>query len=663
MATGGQPRAPQPIGPVTSLTDCPQCGSLCLGAVIRTCGHISCRNCLHKALHLLGPKAGCRQCAKQLDLQRDQALTFSQLVQRLGTDPVFDQLVYRELERETDIRCHNCSNNKASHVCWDCQEYYCDSCTSIHRKMGATEGHVLQMLPQAMHNARSGSRSSPRPTSSSLLSTPSLESIRNDGDSQSAATPHGKSRGVKEWKAWVKKEVPLLKQASDEQQKVSTTLQDVMNLGQQLLNRVQAQQHVLDNYQHQLPRFSVSQSSDPNSSTVTLTSPDVTVDVRTEPLERRVRDVRQCHHCPKLNEVEAIRSQLSRLLHSADQQTSPDTTSTTTGTSSTPSPIPTTTAAHLPPPSLSSTTPTSSPLSPPTHPATPTFTPPVDVMTTAPQCVFQTSPRTADDEHKPYITAVVCLPDNRLVMADNNNRKVKVMGVAPPHTVSPCLTVGEAPWALAVLSDGLVAMTTGEPVIYLMAVTDTVTVRSRVQTVRWYEGIAGHSDGHLVVGCRESRKEPAAVHVLNRQGHVVRMLTDSTRLTGLRSPVYLFDSGDHVLVSDCSTHLVHQVSVRSGQVTHTFQHEHVVRPTQVCTDSDNNVYVASWNGQCVCVRSRGGEWRQLVTPSLHRSSRCVIPRCLCLTSSGHLVVGWWDGDVVGDCVVFGDCVVVGYKLS
>ncbi|XP_076436343.1 uncharacterized protein LOC143275903 [Babylonia areolata] len=657
MATGGQPRAPQPTGPVTSLTDCPQCGSLCLGAVILPCGHVSCRKCLHKALHLLGPKAGCRQCGKQLDVPRDQALTFSQLVERFGLDPVVGQLVYRELEKETDIRCHNCSNNNATHVCWDCREYYCDFCTSLHRKMEATEDHVLHMLPQAMHNAPSGSRSSPRPRPSSLLSTASLESIRNDGDSQSAAAPHGKSRGVKEWKAWVKKEVPLLKQASDEQQKVSTTLQDVMTLGQQLLNRVQAQQHVLDNYQHQLPRFSVSQSSDPNSSTVMLTSPDVTVDVRTEPLERRVRDVRQCHHCPKLNEVKAIRSQLSRLLHSADQQTSPDATSTTTGTSSTPSPIPTPTAADLPPPYVSSTTPTSTALSPPTHPATPTFTPPVDVMTTAPQCVFQTSPTTADDERKPCITAVVCLPDNRLVMADYNNSKVKVMGVAPPDTVSPCLTVGERPWALAVLSDGLVAMTTCEPVIYLMAVTDTVTVRSRVQTVRWYEGIAGHSDGHLVVGCEESGKEPAAVHVLNRQGHVVRTLTDSTRLTGLRSPLYLFDSGDHVLVSDGGTDLVHQVSVRSGQVTHTFQHEHVRRPRQVCTDSDNNVYVASCFGKCVCVRSRGGEWRQLVTPSLHRPSWCVFPRCLCLTSSGHLVVGWWGGVVVGDCVV------VGYKLS
>ncbi|XP_076436628.1 uncharacterized protein LOC143276112 [Babylonia areolata] len=200
-------------------------------------------------------------------------------------------------------------------------------------------------------------------------------------------------------------------------------------------------------------------------------------------------------------------------------------------------------------------------------------------------------------------------------------------------------------------------MTTGEPVIYLMAVTDTVTVRSRVQTVREYSGIAGHSDGHLVVGCEESGNEPAAVHVLNRQGQVVRTLTDSTRLTGLRSPGYLFDSGDHVLVSDCGTHLVHQVSVRSGQVTHTFQHKHVMGLTQVCTDSDNNVYVVSYFGKCVCVRSRGGEWRQLVTPSLHRPSRYVFPECLCLTSSGHLVVGWGDGDGDGD-----DCVVVGYKL-
>ncbi|XP_076437783.1 uncharacterized protein LOC143276972 [Babylonia areolata] len=792
---GGHPTAPQPTRgheEETSPTDCPQCGSLCLGAAILPCGHISCRKCLHKAL---GPPthAGCRRCGHRLELPRDQAqtLTVHQLVQEhLGTDPIFEQLVLKELSKDKDVRCLVCSNNLATNVCLDCQEYYCNSCSSVHRKMGAAKDHVVRMLPQALRNDPSSvvvaqssqggplKPSSNLPTSSSdsihhsapcsdsihnsaissdsirhsapcsdsihnsaissdsirhsapcsdsihnsAISSDSIrhsapssdsihnsamsmdtihnspmssdiahhlkhylgsihnpamsmdDSIRNTGDSSSPQSGSAPSRGGKksqkaaaeQFQSWVKEEVVLLQQASREQQKVEAVLREILSLERQLLNRVQDQQRTLDAYQHQLPRFEATQSSsssssssaDSSSSDVTLTSSDVTVDVRTAPLERRLCEVRQCRHVPKLGEVEEVMRELSRLLHLTDQQTTPDVTT------------PTSAHHHHHPPT------TSPSLSPPTQPAistptltptpTPTFTPPVvDVMKATPELVFETSPRSPDDKRTPWITAVACLPDDRLVMADRGNDKVKVMGVAAPHTVSASLAVPERPSRLAVLSDGLVAMTTDKPVIYLMAVsssdTSALTVRSRVRTPRQCWGIAGHSDGShlLVVGCvRSDAGGPAAVHVLNRQGRVVSTLSTA----GLVSPLYLSSSGGdnhhHVLVSDWRTDKVHQISLPSGQVTLTLQHAHVKGPAQACADAAaGSVYVASHVGKCVCVRSGGGQWRQLVTPSLHSSPLCVRPRGLCLTGSGLLVVAWEDGGGSGDSVV------VGYKLS
>eukprot|EP00745_Piridium_sociabile_P017031 TRINITY_DN25570_c0_g1_i8.p1 TRINITY_DN25570_c0_g1~~TRINITY_DN25570_c0_g1_i8.p1 ORF type:complete len:333 (-),score=72.28 TRINITY_DN25570_c0_g1_i8:84-1043(-) len=319
MATGGR-LSPLPTSdPVTSLTDCPHCGSLCLGPRILPCGHVTCRRCVHDMLQPLGPQAACQQCGQHLHLPRDQGLTIGQFVQQMGTDPVMEQLVLQELEKDPDIRCLNCPNKQAAKVCLDCQDYYCDSCSASHLKARIARDHVLQLLPHALQNAPSAARATPRPTSPSVLSTSSLDSIRNIADPQSRDVSRGTSRGVKVWKEWVRKEVGLLQQASSEQLNVETKLQEVVSMGQQLLETVQTRRHVLGSYQHHLPRMDVIQCSDPGSYVIGVRGCDVIMDVKTESLERRLCDVRECRQCPDVNAVERVRMQLSQLIHCAGE--------------------------------------------------------------------------------------------------------------------------------------------------------------------------------------------------------------------------------------------------------------------------------------------------------------------------------------------------------
>ncbi|KAL8609795.1 hypothetical protein ACOMHN_052851 [Nucella lapillus] len=250
--------------------------------------------------------------------------------------------------------------------------------------------------------------------------------------------------------------------------------------------------------------------------------------------------------------------------------------------------------------------------------------------------------------------AIVCLPDDRLVMTDLNNKKVKVMDVTPPHALSASTHIPEKTWDLAVLPDGLIAMTTLKPVIYLMEVTSTVRIVSRIQTDRQYHGIAGNSDGLLIVSCGPSSKVPCAVHVMNRQGGLVRRLTDSSVV--LEFPYYLCQSGDqHILLSDWGLHVVHEIDVSSGQVTQTFRHTDMEGPRQVCVDSSGNVFVACYGTKCVIVRNRKGQCRKLLTPSLHSDPEKTWPRAVCLTRSGHLVVAWLNPGI--------DSVVICYKLT
>ena len=80
-----------------------------------------------------------------------------------------------------------------------------------------------------------------------------------------------------------------------------------------------------------------------------------------------------------------------------------------------------------------------------------------------------------DDQLPPIISALACLDDDRLVMVDGNNFKVKVMRLSPPHNISSSLHIPETPQRLAVCPDGTLVVTTLGNVIYLLTVTDKVT--------------------------------------------------------------------------------------------------------------------------------------------------------------------------------------------
>ncbi|KAL8577832.1 hypothetical protein ACOMHN_054582 [Nucella lapillus] len=199
-------------------------------------------------------------------------------------------------------------------------------------------------------------------------------------------------------------------------------------------------------------------------------------------------------------------------------------------------------------------------------------------------------------------------------------------------------------------------MTTFQPIIYLMEVTSTVRVVSRIQTYRQYHGIAVHSDGLLIVSCVRSSEGPGAVHVMNRKGKSLKTITDSSFV--LESLHYLCQSDDqHILLSDAGLDVVHEIDVSSGQVTQSFRHTDMEGPLQVCVDSSGNVFVAYGRTKGVMVKNRKGQYRELLTASLHSDPENTCPRGVCLTRSGHLVVVW-DKPGSGH-----DSVVICYKLT
>ena len=185
-------------------------------------------------------------------------------------------------------------------------------------------------------------------------------------------------------------------------------------------------------------------------------------------------------------------------------------------------------------------------------------------------------------------------------------------------------------------------MTTSAKTIYLLGVDNDVTLESQLRTDRVYWGVAGNSDGTLIVSCGRDGGRPARVDVITRGGDVVRTVADGSRLTGLEGPYYLCVADGHVWVSDFMTNTVHRVELTTGRAVDTLTHTYMKRPRQVSVDRAGNVYVASYGGRCVLVRSGSGEWRRL-------QRGYAMPCGVCVTSRGVVVVwssGYCDSTVI-----------------
>ena len=301
---------PLPLCPV-SVTDCPQCGGLCLGAVILPCGHLSCRRCCH---HLLqqqgGPHITCHLCARDLPLPRECS-SVSQVVQRLGTDPVTDHLVQQRLLSQGRVGCQVHGNSDATMVCEDCHDYFCGSCCDVHRKQTATSDHVLRLLPTALHNMSSLSNILPTPKTYTTSLTDSSVSISNPDDPQ----PHSQSRSKTVSRQWLQKEAQLLQQSASDRRAAASTVKEIIALGEQILSKIEAQEQLLRTCSDCLSGCDVTYEKDSQTFVIRRSMDDVTMTVKTEGLERRLRHVRESHQSPSVTALDRLRTQIIDLMH------------------------------------------------------------------------------------------------------------------------------------------------------------------------------------------------------------------------------------------------------------------------------------------------------------------------------------------------------------
>lgn len=275
-------------------------------------------------------------------------------------------------------------------------------------------------------------------------------------------------------------------------------------------------------------------------------------------------------------------------------------------------------------------------------------------MTATPKKVFTVAPTADDDTQKPSIDAIAYTHDDRLVMADGGNYKVKIVDLRDPKTVTASVKLDFKPLSLAALHDGPVALTTDNTVIYLLDLVDTVTA-TQIKTLSQYAGVVGStSDETLIVSCCKNNTQPARVDVINRAGDIVRTIADVTTIPGLEFPGHMCLVDKHVLIADSWKDVVYYVDPESCKLTEMVTHTGLNRPSQIAADKSGNVYVASRDSQRVLVRSREGEWRCLLEGHQHSEQACFWPRGVCVTTTGRIMVAWRKA--------YSHSVVIGYDV-
>ena len=311
MTSPQDPPAPCPV----SVTDCPQCGALCLGAITLPCGHLMCRKCCRHLLHDHGgPHLTCHLCKKTTCPSPEGCSSVSQVMQQLGTDPVVQDLVQQRLRSEKHL-CHIHKETTASMVCEDCQEYYCDGCSNMHRELGMSTDHVLRLLSTAGHHSSSASSVPPRPRVHSTSSITSALSIGNlSVASAESEMSIAESRDENEVRKWLHKVLTLLQQASSKKHTFVLSLKEMASVINQVVSTEGEQDELLQTYTDRLSRCHDVEQIGPHTFVITDGSDDLNMTMNIQCLEEHIIKMIDMCHSTSVTSTKKIRDTLQ--LHS-----------------------------------------------------------------------------------------------------------------------------------------------------------------------------------------------------------------------------------------------------------------------------------------------------------------------------------------------------------
>ncbi|XP_053391555.1 uncharacterized protein LOC123536701 [Mercenaria mercenaria] len=193
--------------------------------------------------------------------------------------------------------------------------------------------------------------------------------------------------------------------------------------------------------------------------------------------------------------------------------------------------------------------------------------------------------KTKSDQKECRITGCVVLSSNKLVAADNNNVKLKVVDIKNKAVIEET-TLSSEPWDIAVMPQDHIAVTMPKTKEILI-----MTTAGKLSTVRKFtvagdcRGIAYHQ-GHLYTVCIN----PKCVFITDTQGNVQNtILLDDKRII---IPFCLLLSTDlrHIFISDYGSHSVVSITLQ-GDISAEYKNKNFSYPMGMMMLDDGSLLV------------------------------------------------------------------------
>ncbi|XP_060569579.1 uncharacterized protein LOC132727993 [Ruditapes philippinarum] len=193
--------------------------------------------------------------------------------------------------------------------------------------------------------------------------------------------------------------------------------------------------------------------------------------------------------------------------------------------------------------------------------------------------------KTSSDKRECYITGCSVLNTNKLVLADYNNHKVKLISIEN-RRVQEEKALDSKPWDIAVMSQDRFAVTM--PYIKEIVVMTTDDKLSCVRSIKVDRSCNGIDYNHdcFYVACLY----PTSVIVLNTQGDILNNIPLNFLLPDYIPCIAVRKDSNLLYISDCGNNSIVSVSLQ-GEVTATYKHIDVSGPQGVLMLDDGSLLV------------------------------------------------------------------------
>ena len=236
-----------------------------------------------------------------------------------------------------------------------------------------------------------------------------------------------------------------------------------------------------------------------------------------------------------------------------------------------------------------------------------------------------------EEDDNSLITSVIVTDEGKVLTADYIQREVKMSSLQHLYRMEDSVYVGQTPWSLVQLWDGVVAVTMeDQPDITFLRINGSdLEIDTEIQTERRYRGVAEFGNDTLVVSTRKNDDDwsnlDARIDVITRDGSLFDTLLRGDEFSDLIDPFFLTRLGNDVYVSDWGSHRVHVLNLESRNVSSLFGNMDLsdlglYQPRVIAFDNNGFMYIAtsgkvcdhnSYSDFCVVQVSPNGHWRNL----------------------------------------------------